>query len=159
MKFYHSCKSKQVDVKPSNGLTLIEVVAALSLLAMVTTISFVGFERHATQIQRGQEKLVAVEVADQLLRGWYAQGQVPVNASGIVTHQNKRLLWQTRLSDDPSVARIGANKCRLTICKDINQQGSNSKKIGHKIDQSNTESEEFSLVTIELLVDLGVSLR
>jgi type II secretory pathway pseudopilin PulG len=59
------------------GLTLVEVVAGLLLLATLLTAVLTAFRTHATQIRRARERLQANDMANELLRGWQAQGAMP----------------------------------------------------------------------------------
>ena len=59
------------------GLTLVEVIAGLVLLATLLTAVLVGFKTHAAQIRGARDRLKATEMADELLSGWMAEGVLP----------------------------------------------------------------------------------
>jgi type II secretory pathway pseudopilin PulG len=59
------------------GLTLVEVVAGLLLLATLLTAVLTAFRTHAAQIRHARERLQANDMANELLRGWLAQGAMP----------------------------------------------------------------------------------
>jgi prepilin-type N-terminal cleavage/methylation domain-containing protein len=65
--------------KPSGrrGLTLVEVIAGLVLLATLLTSVLAAFKTHAVQIRGARDRLQASEAADELLSGWLAQGALP----------------------------------------------------------------------------------
>ena len=95
------------------ALTLIEVVAGLSLLSIVLVTSLVGMRRHENQAKTAKAKLQAVDVAEQLLSGWYqSSGFVPVPQSGTVFAGKNQLNWQTQ---PLLVPQLGIPKVRLTI--------------------------------------------
>lgn len=59
------------------GLTLVEVIAGLVLLATLLTSVLAAFKTHAAQIRRARERLQATATADELVAGWIAQGALP----------------------------------------------------------------------------------
>jgi prepilin-type N-terminal cleavage/methylation domain-containing protein len=59
------------------GLTLVEVIAGLVLLATLLTAVLGAFKTHAAQIRGARDRLKASAAAEELLSGWLAQGALP----------------------------------------------------------------------------------
>lgn len=65
------------------GLTLIEVVAGIALLATLLVSILVAHNRHAQQVRQAQGRLAAIEQLDRLLGEWAATGVwQPVGSEG-----------------------------------------------------------------------------
>ena len=78
-----------------NGLTLIEVVAGLALMATVLVGILEAGGRHVQQIKRARRQLAAAVDADRLLAGMAGNfAQLPDNNSG--SECNDGLMWRTR---------------------------------------------------------------
>jgi prepilin-type N-terminal cleavage/methylation domain-containing protein len=103
------------DVHPGlrRGLTLIEVVAALALMAalLVTTLTIKsGLTRRRAAADR---QLRAVAVADQLLAGWWRDpATFPVGRSGPA---EGTLGWSTRELPNAAAARLGGRVVRVDL--------------------------------------------
>lgn len=66
-----------------HGLSLIEVVASIALLATLMITLLTAWTKHKNQLELAQHKLTAVELLDQKLGQWYVQsGGPPFPASG-----------------------------------------------------------------------------
>jgi Tfp pilus assembly protein PilE len=98
------------------GLTLVEVVASLLLLACLLTGILTAYANHARQIRRAQLRLRAVTIADRMLTGWIRTSTaIPENSSGTVP-DDATLKWQTRTVDGPeSHEAMGIHVVRLEI--------------------------------------------
>jgi prepilin-type N-terminal cleavage/methylation domain-containing protein len=59
------------------GLTLVEVIAGLVLLATLLTSVLAAFKTHAAQIRSARARLQAAAAADELVAGWMAQDALP----------------------------------------------------------------------------------
>ena len=97
------------------GLTLIEVVAALALMATllvaILTIKS-GLSRRRAAADR---RLRAVAAADGLLTQWWTDpATFPVDRSGPVA-ADPSLGWATHALPSPTVARLGGRTVRLDI--------------------------------------------
>ena len=97
------------------GLTLIEVVAALALMATllvaVLTIK-AGLTRRRAAADR---QLRAAAAADGLLTAWWGDPEsFPVNRSGPVP-ADPALAWSTRPLPNPAAARLGGRVVRLDV--------------------------------------------
>ena len=98
------------------GMTLIEVLAALSLLGSLAVAMVLARGRLVEQHRAAELKLEAVDAADQLLLQWWAgeSKQVPVNTSGVV-EQHPDWTWETELISDRALAPYDAQIVRLRI--------------------------------------------
>lgn len=66
------------------GLTLVEVVAGLALLAALAVGGLLAFGAHQRQLRQSALRLEAATLADRLLTEWYAgSGYVPRPAWGV----------------------------------------------------------------------------
>ena len=98
----------------NNGITLVEVVVSIGLLAMllVTTLSIRG--RHIRQIRRAKEIQNAVAATDQQIALWYeSKDGIPANATGVFASLDS-CSWRTSLL--PAVGtnqKWGAVKVRV----------------------------------------------
>lgn len=103
-------------ISDRNGLTLIEVVAGLALLALLAVTATVGFNRHRQQIELSSDRLAAVELADQLLADWYRiPERFPREGSGLAKLGDRQFLWKTQLVYDAMARSVFADKIRLTL--------------------------------------------
>lgn len=100
----------------STGVTLIEVLAALTLLGSLAVVMVLSRGQLMSQHRRAEQKLEAVRVADALLASWWAEGSgsVPINADGAVaTHEN--WVWDTRAITKRDLEPFEARVVRLRI--------------------------------------------
>ena len=84
-----------------NGLTLVEVVAGLALLATLLVTILLAFGAHAGQIRQAERRLEAIAVADELLREWSAAGGIPEVGSHERLAEYDDLSWQIVSSPIP----------------------------------------------------------
>lgn len=89
------CNSK------NKGMTLIEVVAALAILAGLFGSVVVTHARLSRGWKSAQHKLVAIERLDKQLLIWWSAGQIPRDQEGFFgslnnQEQNISLRWRTR---------------------------------------------------------------
>jgi prepilin-type N-terminal cleavage/methylation domain-containing protein len=103
-------------LQPSHrGLTLIEVVAGLALMATILVVTLTLKSRFAHQRAAADLKRRATSAADSLLTTWWTDpAQWPVTAAGRVPNDSE-LSWQTRLVPNPPVDALGARVARLEI--------------------------------------------
>ena len=102
--------------KRRSGLTLVEVLAGLTLLATLATSILLGYAAHRRQIRTAEDRIVAVEIADQLLSGWYASGsRPPMNQQGFVPVADQQWRWRTRLLRPVRDIRLSIDVMRLEI--------------------------------------------
>ena len=97
-------------------MTLIEVLAALSLLGSLAVAMVLARGRLVEQHRAAEQKLEAVDAADRLLLLWWSgeSKQVPVNTSGVV-EQHPHWAWETELISDRRLAPYEAQIVRLRI--------------------------------------------
>ena len=97
------------------GLTLIEVVAALALMAtlLVAVLAIkAGLARRRVAADR---QLRAVAAADALLSGWWRDpATFPVDRSG-VTPTDPSLTWSTLVLPNRDAARLGGRVVRVDV--------------------------------------------
>jgi type II secretory pathway pseudopilin PulG len=89
-----------------NGLTLVEVVAGMALMATLLVGILMAYGNHVHQIKRAQRKLEAIALADQLMEGWFSKTNpaVPITSGGGSIGNKKKsekvnkgnsLVWRT----------------------------------------------------------------
>lgn len=103
-----------------SGLTLLEVLAALAILATILAGVLLARGKLQRQHLAAQQRLRAVAVADQLLSDWWPGGNVPLEAEGIVPN-NSEFRWRTQIvkqTDEPVVGNI----IRLQMLSDQESQ-------------------------------------
>ena len=77
-------------------MTLVELVAGLTLLASVLVGVLLAFAAHQRQARSALKRTAACNAADQLLSNWYAdQERVPRNARGSIGGAVP-MVWTTR---------------------------------------------------------------
>lgn len=98
------------------GVTLIEVLASLALLGSLAVAMVLSRGRLVDQHRSSEQKLEAVQAADELLTQWWSGEvkQVPVDASGVLAH-HPGWTWQTQLIPTRSQNSYDAQIVRLTI--------------------------------------------
>lgn len=100
------------------GMTLVEVVVGLMLLASLGVGTLLACGAHQRQLQRASERMEAVEIADQLLASWYASGQrLPRAATGQIQLVSDRWIWQTRVIRQARVESLPVEVVRLELSR------------------------------------------
>jgi type II secretory pathway pseudopilin PulG len=102
-------------------VTLIEVLAALSLLGSLAVTMVLSRGRLMEQHHRAEQKLEAVRVADGLLAEWWAEDLAgfPIDADGAVsTHENWS--WETHIVANRELDPFNARVVRLRILDNEN---------------------------------------
>lgn len=119
------------------GLTLVEVVAGIALLATLLVSTLAAFRAHATQVRAAKNRLAAIAIADQLLSEWMTAGALPAIGQTETVHQRAGWSWRI-IRPEPMIElhRLGAMAVRLEI-----------------IDR--TEMEPRILTSVEVLVTAG----
>ena len=96
MNSLHRCKAK---TRAADGLTLIEVVASIGLLATLLVLTLSIRASHVRQINRAFEIESAGAAIDQQMALWMeASDSVPVNESGRFP-DSENFYWKTTLLD------------------------------------------------------------
>lgn len=79
------------------GLTLIEVITAMSLLGTLLVTLLMAFSRQGVQMARSTERLRVAEAVEAQLARWHLQfGFAPVNEEGEFLIDDKVYRWRTR---------------------------------------------------------------
>ena len=88
----------------------------LVLLGTILSSALVARGRFQRQMRAADDKLAAVNAADELVSRWIAlpEGTAPVPGAGAVAHASP-LLWRTTWIGDPYAQRLGARKARLEM--------------------------------------------
>jgi len=100
---------------PRRGLSLVEVVAGVALLATLLVGIVLAAGRHGAQLRAAEQRLAAVRAADRLLAQWYGEpAGPPRDATGPVTGA-PGLVWRTRPLVQPDAEQLGLEIVRLEI--------------------------------------------
>ena len=98
------------------GLTLIEVVAGIALLATLLVSILVAHKKHAEQVRLAQKRLDAIEQLDQLLAEWSAAGNwQPVGSAGDLAG----FKWRVEAADSRVPDELGSEVIRVELFDDI----------------------------------------
>ncbi len=97
------------------GLTLIEVIAAITILGTLLVGIVLAHARHTHQIALTQRKQLAARVADEMIGRWWTRPEgMPIGEAGVVDAAPS-LVWETRIVANPPIERLGARALRLEI--------------------------------------------
>lgn len=105
--------------KPSDrrGLTLVEVIAGLVLLATLLTTVLTAFKTHAAQIRGSRERLKANEIAQELLSGWLARGALPAVGTQQAVAGTEDWKWRLLANDLQPSGAINIGSVRVEIVR------------------------------------------
>jgi prepilin-type N-terminal cleavage/methylation domain-containing protein len=79
-----------------DGLTLVEVVVSLALLATLAVAILIAYGSHQRQMRAAQLQLEAQQIADELLAGWYdSANPIPRDRFGAVSGREDSWWWRT----------------------------------------------------------------
>jgi hypothetical protein len=100
-------------------MTLVEVVAGTTLLATLATGMLLAYGAHQKQVRRAEQRIVAADVADNLLGQWYAGiGRIPRNQQGRVFSKQEPWLWRSRTIEVAAVGSIPVERIRVEIYRE-----------------------------------------
>src|SRR3982751_5795038 len=100
------------------GMTLVEVVASLALLASLLVGLLLAKARYTRQSALADRRLEAVRAADRLVtEGWGGPTRFPRRGAGRIDGPND-LSWQTDLVANPALGELGAQVVRLEVIDD-----------------------------------------
>lgn len=101
------------------GLTLLEVIVAIVLLATLLVGVLVATGRHLRQIRAADQRRQAIEIADGLLAQWLRDPQrIHVPASG---KSRDGFIWRTRELPSTQVLSLGLRIVRVEIMDEKDQ--------------------------------------
>ena len=97
------------------GPTLIEVVAAISILGVILVGIVMAKSRHTRQLATAQRQLLAAHLADELIARWWADSaNVPINQAGVFA-ADRDLQWRTALVRNEPIDALGAQVVRVEV--------------------------------------------
>jgi len=107
---------RSCNVNNRRGITLIEVVVSLVLLATLVAGMVLAYSAHHRQALLATKRQAAVKAADQLLTRWYAgnEPQVPRNGSGLVLGSTV-LVWRTGIVHRSVIESLPVEVIRLQV--------------------------------------------
>ena len=98
------------------GITLVEVVAGMTLLASLATGVVLAYGAHQKQLRRAELRIDAVHVADQLLAQWYSgEEAVPRNRRGRVFAEGERWIWKTETTEVALIGSLPVERIRVEV--------------------------------------------
>lgn len=86
---------------PRRGITLVEVVAGLALLATLLVAILTAYRAHLGQMRQAQYRLGALAAAEQLLNGWSQAGGWPQPGETGTIDEDRPFAW--RMSSDRAI--------------------------------------------------------
>ncbi len=97
------------------GVTLIETVAAVTILGASLVSLVLASAKLTVQSRRAQDRIVACEIAEKQLRSWWGDpDRLPRNASGKVSG-HEGWIWNTRETDNEKAAELRGQTVVLEI--------------------------------------------
>ena len=78
----------------SRGITLIEVVVSLALMAILLTAVLMAYGRHVRQIRQAHQRLTAVKACDELISLWMQRPSQFVGRTSGVFAAHPELRWR-----------------------------------------------------------------
>lgn len=99
----------------SRGLTLVEVIAGLALLATLLASILVAFGSQAAQFRGARDRLMAVELADRLLCEWNSQNAIPAVGTEQTLHGTNDWRWRIVAGDSANLAASGVSSIRVEV--------------------------------------------
>lgn len=124
------------EVSSRSALTLVEVVTGLLLLATLLVSILLAFNTHTKQIKTATQRLLAIELTDQLISGWYQADQFPEPDSEGMFGSQPNFKWKLVQKRD-KLANIPAKVLRVEVF------------------QTSPTAEDVELAVVELLAPAG----
>ena len=94
------------------GMTLIEVLGGLTILATLLVAMLAARDRYTRQWFRADQRMEAAAVADELLTTWWQKPhEFPRRSAGSVEGWR----WQTRIVTDAAARGLGVEVVRLRV--------------------------------------------
>ena len=102
-------------VRLRRGLTLVEVIAGLALMASLLSTMVVAYSAHLRQHRNAQRKVLAVELLDRKLEEWRRTSQpIPVPAEGDFLDKPE-FHWQTELVPNSTLHPFFGEVVRIEV--------------------------------------------
>src|SRR3954467_14361499 len=102
-----SNRSARRSRRPRAGMTLLEVVAGLALLASLLGALLMAKVRYARQSAAADRRIQAVAAADALLAAWHQEPRsTPRDGSGVVPG-DAQFAWRTQTVTNPGIEDLG----------------------------------------------------
>ena len=99
----------------ARGLTLIEVVASLVLLAVTVTALLASHARSMEQLTENRRLHLASELARELIVSWRLDPEASRDLTAGTFDDHKELRWTRRRAPRPVTARSALDEITLTI--------------------------------------------
>jgi prepilin-type N-terminal cleavage/methylation domain-containing protein len=98
-----------------NGLTLLEVLAAVAILGTILVGVVIAKSRHTRQLAATERLDAAVRAADELIAAWWASPRgIPIDDSGELGTDGS-LVWRTRTVANKEIESLGARVVRVEV--------------------------------------------
>jgi type II secretory pathway pseudopilin PulG len=97
------------------GLTLVEVIAGLALLATLLASILVAFGSQAGQIRAARDRRTAVEMADRLLGEWGSQNALPAIGTEQPFPGNDDWRWRLMDGESGKLEASGVKSVRMQV--------------------------------------------
>ena len=106
------------------GLTLVEVIAGLVLMATLLTSVLAAFRTHAAQIRAARDRLKASELAEGLLSEWMARNQLPAVGTQKPLPDTDGWIWRLLANEGQLSGPAPLRTVRVESADRKSQQGS-----------------------------------
>ncbi len=107
---------RSYGVRIVRGITLIEVVVSLVLLASLVSGMVVAYSAHHRQALHASQRQLAIAAADRLLAQWYATGEPTVPRSGFGEVDGQPgIVWQTQVIHQNLIETLPVEVVRLQL--------------------------------------------
>ena len=101
--------------RPRKGLTLVEVIAGLALMASLLSTMVVAYSAHLRQHRNAQRKVLAVELLDRKLEEWRRTSQpIPVPAEGDFLDKPE-FHWRSELVPNSTLHQFFGEVVRIEV--------------------------------------------
>lgn len=82
----------------NDGVTLIEMVASLTLMSMLLVGMLLSMSTHRNQLEAADITLAAHEAVESLMADWLDSNDgIPINQTGECDHDEIEFYWETRV--------------------------------------------------------------
>jgi prepilin-type N-terminal cleavage/methylation domain-containing protein len=99
------------------GLTLVEVIAGLVLLATLLTSVLAAFKTNAAQVRAARDRLKASELAEGLLSEWMARNQLPAVGTQKPLPDTDGWIWRLLANEAQLSGPAPLQTVRVEICR------------------------------------------